>query len=60
MPKKKLMTKEEREVIRSLRDRGYAIIIWAPEELAEADPGQVQDRSIEIGWDVIRDLNGHD
>jgi hypothetical protein len=32
---------------------GYAVVIFTPEELRGADPGHVQDRLVELGWDVI-------
>lgn len=47
------MTEEQRKVLADLRHEGYAVIVWTPEELREADPGRVEDRSIELGWDVI-------
>jgi hypothetical protein len=50
------MTPEEREVIAELRSRGFAVIIWAPEELAGASQKHVEERSIELGWQVIEDL----
>jgi hypothetical protein len=50
------MTPEEREVIAALRSRGFAVIIWTPEELAGASQKHVEARSIELGWQVIEDL----
>jgi len=50
------MTKEQRKVVEELRDEGYAVIVWAPEELETANPRRVEDRSIELGWDVVGDL----
>jgi len=50
------MTNEQLEVIRALRHEGFAVIIWTPEELGTADPRRVEDRSIELGWDVIDTL----
>ena len=35
---------------------GYAVVIFTPEELRGADPGHVQDRLVELGWDVIDTL----
>ena len=52
------MTNEQREVINQLRLAGYAIIVWTPEELGDASPKRVEDRSVELGWDVINDLQG--
>jgi len=50
------MTKEEQAVIAELRSRGFAVIIWTPEELAGASRKHVEDRSVELGWQVIEDL----
>jgi len=36
-----------------LRDAGYAVIVWTPEELRGASARRVEDRSIELGWEVI-------
>jgi hypothetical protein len=50
------MTTEQHAVISKLRNSGYAVIIWTPEELLDVDPGQVEDRSIELGHQIIEDL----
>jgi hypothetical protein len=50
------MTPEEQAVIAELRNRGFAVIIWTPEELAGANRRHVEDRSVELGWQVIEDL----
>lgn len=42
--------------IRALRNEGYAVIIWSPGELDGAKPSKVEDRCIELGWDVIEAL----
>ena len=52
------MTPEQQEVLNALRHEGYAVIVWTPKELGEASPRRVEDRSIELGWDVIHDLGG--
>ena len=54
------MTKQQRDCILELRDSGYAVIVWTPDELRTADPGAVEDRSIELGWDVIECLQHDD
>lgn len=51
------MTEEELKVVRGLRDKGYAVIIWTPEELKNAPIDDVESRSIELGWDIIEILN---
>lgn len=50
------MTEEQRKAIDELRHAGYAVIVWTPEEVGTANPRKVEDRSIELGWDVINDL----
>lgn len=50
------MTDKQREALRELRDSGYAVIVWTPEELGNADVNRVQDRLIELGFEVISDL----
>lgn len=51
-----MLNQEERDVINALRNKGYAIIVWTPEELGSANPRRVEDRSIELGHGVIDDL----
>lgn len=50
------LTPEEVAVIDGLKARGFAVIVWNPEELKSANPRRVEDRSIELGWDVIEAL----
>jgi len=47
------MTDEELDAVQKLREQGYAVIVWTPEELEGAPARKVEDRSIELGWDVI-------
>lgn len=39
--------------LKALRDLGFAVVAFTPEELRGAEPDHVEDRLIEIGWDVI-------
>lgn len=50
------MTPEEAAVIDGLKARGFAVIVWTPDELKSANPRRVEDRSIELGWDLIEAL----
>ena len=52
------MNPQQFKAICTLRDEGYAVILWAPEELGDVSPDTVEDRSIELGWDVITQLQG--
>jgi hypothetical protein len=38
------------------RAEGYAVVIFTPEELAGASVNLVQNRLVELGWEVIADL----
>jgi hypothetical protein len=49
-------TKQAVEHLRQLRKMGYAVVAFTPEELRGADPDHVEDRLIELGWDVIDNL----
>jgi hypothetical protein len=35
---------------------GYAVVCFTPEELRGANPDHVQERLIELGWDVVDTL----
>lgn len=50
------MTAVQIAVLAELRHAGYAVITWTPEELRDANPRRVEDRSIELGWEIINDL----
>jgi hypothetical protein len=50
------MTEAQRKVLAELRSEGYAVVVWSPEELRGANPSRVQDRSIELGHEVIEGL----
>lgn len=41
------------EKVSDLRDTGHAVVVFNPSELAGADVGLVEDRLVELGWDVI-------
>ena len=44
------------ELSRQLEAMGCAVVIFTVEELRGARPDLVQDRLIELGWEVIQDL----
>lgn len=50
------MTPEQTKALQELRHAGYAVITWTPEELGTANPRKVEDRSIELGHEIIEDL----
>jgi hypothetical protein len=47
------MTKDQLAAIRELRDAGYAVILWAPEELNGAHPSDVEDQSISFASEYL-------
>lgn len=42
--------------LQELANDGWAVVVWAPEELGDASPIDVEDRSIEIGHQIIEEL----
>lgn len=50
------MNKEQIKVLRELKNEGYAIVVITPEELETANPDKVEDRLVELSWDIIGDL----
>lgn len=47
------MTDEETKVISQLRDQGYLIVIFTPEELGDAPPSKIEDSLIDKAWGLI-------
>lgn len=50
------LTFEELRLLAKIKHRGFAVVVFTPEELRDADPKHVTDRLIEMGWDVIDTL----
>lgn len=53
MTAEQVKIKEAMDKVNFLRDLGYVVIVWTPEELNGVDPSHVEDRSIEFGSDMI-------
>lgn len=47
------MNDEQLNVIRQLKDQGYAIIIWTPEELQGTPARWVEEMSISYGCEYL-------
>ena len=47
------MSSEHQKAINALRDAGYCVIIWTPEELGDIDSGALEDVVIERGNNFI-------
>jgi len=54
------LTQEEVEQIRGIKDKGFAVVIITPEELEGADSDKVEDRLVELSWEIINDLKQND
>lgn len=54
----KRLTKAEYDALQTLRNRGFAVIIWNPDELQDVDPSYMEGLSVEKGWDIIETLCG--
>jgi hypothetical protein len=50
------MTPAQQQAIDTLRDEGYLVIIWTPEELGDIDASHIEDTLIERGNEMIEDL----
>ena len=50
------MTHEESGALKSLRHKGYAVVIFDPEELQGANRRHVEDALVSQAWDIIDSL----
>ena len=41
------------EHVRSLEEMGCCVVVFTPAELRGANPSKVEERLVELGWDVI-------
>lgn len=55
-PDPNVLTAKESKVLQGLTRRGFAVIVWTPEELGKAPALRVERRSIAAGWIIIDDL----
>lgn len=46
------------DAITLLRDAGFAVCAFDPEELEGADPSRIEERMCATGWDAIEALKG--
>lgn len=47
------LTDEESNIIQGLRDRGFCVAVFTPEQIGEADVGDLEDILIDRGQDFI-------
>jgi hypothetical protein len=48
-----ILSTQEWDALSSMRRKGYAVVVFNPEELQGASPKHVQDALVEEGWVVI-------
>jgi sugar lactone lactonase YvrE len=51
-----VVDEQSRRMIGALRSKGFAVVVFTPEELEGAEHKRVEERLIELGRDVIQDL----
>jgi hypothetical protein len=51
--KDKKITQEDWAVIKKFRDNGFALVMFNEEELRGAAREDVEDRLVELGWDIV-------
>ena len=44
---------EWQQAINEMRDAGFAVIVWTPEEIGDAEPEWVEECSISYGWEHL-------
>lgn len=44
---------DEVKVLRSLRERGFAVCVFTPDEVNHSDPCDVEDSMCQAGWNQI-------
>ena len=50
------LSEKDWESLSLFANKGYAIVLITPEELNGASPEKVENRLIELSWDIINDL----
>jgi hypothetical protein len=50
------MSKEETKALKSLRNKGYAIAIWYPDEHGLKRPKRLEEEVVQQSWDIIESL----
>jgi len=48
-----VVTSKEAGVLKDLRSKGYAVVIFDPEELQGTTPRRVEDELVTQAWDII-------
>lgn len=51
-----MLSQEEFDLIVKMCNNGFAVVIFTPEELCGAEPDFIEERLIELGWDIINSV----
>lgn len=54
-----MISDTEFEVIKTLREKGYAVVMFHPFELSGVDADIIEEKLVEYGWDTIDFLAEH-
>ena len=46
--------------MRDMRQRGFCVVCFTPDELDGADPDKLEERLVDSAWDIIDDLKEED
>jgi hypothetical protein len=49
------LTENEITMVQGLRQKGFAVCIFNPDELGDASPDKAEERMCAAGWDVIEE-----
>lgn len=51
------LTDDDLRALRDLRSRGFAVVVWTPAEIGEADGGHLENIVIERGNEALEQWN---
>lgn len=54
------ISEQEQAVINGLRGRGFCVVVWTPDEVGDADAGDLEDIVIERGNNYLESVNGQE
>jgi hypothetical protein len=57
---KRGMTNQEVDALQSLRSKGYAVIVWYPDEHKLKKPRKLEDAVIQQAWEIIEILKSEE
>ena len=54
------MTDDEFKWFRTLRERGFAVVVFTPKEVKDARSHKLEEYMVEKGWDYLADNGGEE